>query len=57
MSVVIKDPKLDQQKQQRIEIATRLMEAWIAGGMSNHLHIKEQAKEFVKVAELIQQEA
>lgn len=58
MSVAIPDPSLDQHKQQRIEIATRLMEAWIMSGRGGpNSGDEETAKRFTKLAAIIQQKA
>lgn len=57
MSVAIPDPQLDQNKQQRIEIATRLMEAWLRGGGPGYGTVEDTAERFAKLAAIIQQKA
>lgn len=50
---------LDPAKQQRIEIATRLMEAWLRGKVASNDPevVQRKAAEFAKAANIIQQEA
>lgn len=57
MSVAIPDPKLDQHKQQRIEIATRLMEAWLRGGKPDYATVEDMAEKCATAANRIQQKA
>lgn len=55
--VMITDPNLDQHKQQLIEIATRLMEAWLKGGKREYATVEEMAEECIEAAVIIQREA
>lgn len=55
--VMITDPNLDQHTQQRIEIATRLMEAWLKGGKPEYATVEEMAEQCATAANRIQQKA
>lgn len=53
------EPNRNEAAQQRIELATRLMEAWLRGenGNNDPSEINRKAAQFAKAAATIQQEA
>ena len=55
--VMITYPNLDQHKQQRIEIATQLMEAWLKGGKPEYATVEEMAEKCATAAHRIQEKA